>query len=95
MIKIIKDKSEHKNKICPVLTHIVFKECGITEGELVIKDWEIGQIYISEGEKEWTIKVWDLKENNKGRLVATWTLYLNYKSSSEENFGSGIAVFKT
>jgi len=67
-------KEKHKNENIEELTRIVFEECGL-EGELIIDDWDIYRIYITKEERKWIIRAWNIRENNKGRVVIDWTLY--------------------
>jgi len=91
----IEDRSESKNKYIVELTRIVFDECGL-EGELTIDDWDLDRIYITKEGREWIIRTWNAQENNKGRVVIDWTLFMMKPDGScaEGSMGSGKTVMK-
>ena len=78
MIKII-DKTN--NDFMKILTCVVVKqtmtqltELGYTE--LTIYDYDLGRIYISQGDKELTIRMWNVFKSEHGNGYGVeWTLF--------------------
>lgn len=96
MIKLI-DKSESKNKYIERIAKLILEECG-QEGEFVIVDWDLDRIYLEkeQDKKEYIIRTWNIRENNKGKTVIDWTLYQmrGDGSAADKSLGNGKTIMK-